>query len=46
MHTAVQENNLEMRNYAWESMLPFHYLTKLLFNFNKTHYARNGKHYA
>ena len=35
-HTAVQENDLEMKLYAWESMLPFYLY------FNKTNYAQYG----
>ena len=37
VHTPVQENNLEIRIYAWNSILPFY------FYFNKTNYARYGK---
>ena len=39
-HTAVQENDLEMRILAWESMLPYY------FYFNKTNYARYGTYYV
>ena len=39
-HTAVQENNLKMRIYAWGSMLSFY------FYFNKTNYARYGTYYV
>ena len=35
-HNAVQENDLEMRILAWESMLPYY------FYFNNTNYARYG----
>ena len=38
-HTAVQENDLEMRTFAWESMLLFY------FYFNKTNYGRYGTYY-
>ena len=39
-HTAVQENDFEMRIYAWEKMLSFY------FDFNKTNYARYGMCYV
>ena len=40
MHTAVQENNYDLRRHAWEFMLPFY------FGLNKTNYARYGTYYA
>ena len=40
-HTAVQENDLEMRILAWESMLPYYFY----FN-NNTNYARYGTYYV
>ena len=39
-HTAIQENDLEMRTLAWESMLPCY------FYFNKKNYARHGTYYV
>ena len=38
-HTAVQENDSNMRVLAWEKMLPFY------FYFNKMNYARYGSYY-
>ena len=40
IHTAVQENDLEMRIYTWESILSFY------FYFNKTNDARYGTYYV
>ena len=39
-HTAVQENDMEMRKLAWEKMLPYY------FYFNETNYARYGTYYV
>ena len=39
-YTAVQENDLEMRILAWESMLPYY------FYFNTTNYGRYGTYYV
>ena len=38
-HTAVQENNFDMRLYAWEKFLPFY------FALNKHNYSRYGCYY-
>ena len=38
-HTAIQENDFEMKVFAWQSMLPFY------FYFNKLNYARYGTYY-
>ena len=38
-HTAIHENNLDMKMHAWEQMLP------LYFYFNKLFYARYGSYY-
>ena len=38
-HTAVHENDLDMKIFAWEQMLPFY------FSFNKVNYARYGSYY-
>ena len=40
IHTAIQENNYDLRRYAWEYMLPFY------FSLNKTNYARYGSFYV
>ena len=39
LHTAVQENDFNMRVLAWEKTLPFY------FYFNKMNYARYGTYY-
>ena len=39
-HTAVQENNFQLRLYAWQFFLPYY------FALNKTNYARYGSYYV
>ena len=40
VHTSVQENNFEMRLFAWENLLPYYFV------FNKQNYARYGSYYV
>lgn len=40
IHTAVVENNFEMRIFCWEYFLPFY------FTINKINYARYGIYYV
>ena len=40
IHTAVQENDFELRIKSWESFLPFYFAV------NKINYARYGSYYV